>query len=470
MEIVTSKVSVYEVELDLRSWDSIDSTQVPGFCRALSDTIISLKEHKCMSGQAGGFLNELHKGTNFAHVIEHVLLELIHLADPDKQVYTGWTREKEDRTYVIHYSAPDFLTGRLAAILGVDLVKRLIQGDRVDVNHYIELLKEPSRYFTREDSQETSLVEPASAIPEIEQASQAAGLSMTSDASLSADQESTISEILADTGRHLSYVSELWRASFLEYAGNFGRAIIDKIELLNIDNFKSLLIQGDFQRFFRGIRNISHVVASYHIPVHFVIHSIWLYKNSLLGFVIEEHKEDREMLHRAVLSFENFFQVVLKNVSSGYSSEEPERSIKQLTELRQFRELKASRGLILAVDDDEITRRAFRDLLEYHGYRTILAEDGNQALEILSDKGDEIQLVILDLFMPGMAGRDVYTKMKELFPDLRILISSGYPIDSETDDLFSRESVAFISKPFKVEEFLDRVQSLLDSRPAAHTA
>jgi len=151
MEIITSKVSVYEIELDLKQWDKIQTNQVPGFQNALSNAITSLKEHKCMTGQMGGFLSELRKGTNFAHVIEHVILELIHLADPEKQVYTGWTRKKDGQTYIIHYNAPDFLTGRLAAILSVDLIKRLIKGEQVGLNYYIDLLKRPLNYFTQDD-------------------------------------------------------------------------------------------------------------------------------------------------------------------------------------------------------------------------------------------------------------------------------------------------------------------------------
>ena len=150
VEIISSRVSVYEIELDLDTWEKADTSQVPEFHDTLQDTISSLYNHKCMPGEEGGFLSEVEKGTNFAHVIEHVLLELIHLADPEKEIYSGWTRKTGGNKYVIHYSAPDFLTGRIAAILSIDLVKRLIQGEKPDMDKCINILREPVNYFTHE--------------------------------------------------------------------------------------------------------------------------------------------------------------------------------------------------------------------------------------------------------------------------------------------------------------------------------
>lgn len=467
MEIVTSRVSVYEIELDLQKWDVADSAAVPGFYNALDEAIPSISEHKCMSGQAGGFLAELRKGTNFAHVIEHVLLEMIHLADPERQVYTGWTRDTGDMTYIIHYSAPDFLTGRLAAILGVDLVKRLIQGEKVALDHYISLLKDPSSYFSQDEPEAGGLIggrEPTSVIQEFQESPTPE--TTVAETTLTDHQRANICDILTHTSKHMNYIVEMWRRSFIEYAGNFGKAIIDKIELANMDKFLGLLLSNKFESFFRGIKNASHVIGTYRIPLHFPVHSIWLYKNHLLAFVIEEYKDRSDFLHQAIQDFEDFFQVVLYNVSKGYAMEEPAGGMPHLSELTEFRELRKRSGLILAVDDDEITRRAFRDLLEYHGHHVIMAEGGAQALQILYEKGDEISLVILDLFMPGMDGMEAYRRIKELKPALKILVSSGYPIDDKTGKLLSAEMVHFISKPFKVEEFLSLVESMLGSEPA----
>lgn len=465
MEIITSRVSVYEIELDLKKWDKTQTNQVPSFYNALSNAITSIKEHKCMSGLIGGFLVELRNGTNFAHVIEHVILELIHLADPEQKIYTGWTRKKSDQTYIIHYSAPDFLAGRLAAILGVDLVKRLINEERVDINYYIDLLKQPLKYFTQDNPLSASLAdlsEPISIIQEIDNVSES-DENLDSSVSMTDQQMSNVKSILTQIKKHLNFIVEVWRKSFLEYSGNFGRSIIDKIELINIEKFIDLLVSGDFQGFFRGVKGASQVIGAYRIPINFTVHSIWLYKNKLLNFLIEEFEDDKKFLHQVVNDFEVFYQVILQNVMEGFSTRATREGIENLGELKEFREIRERKGCILVVDDDEMSRRAFRDILEYQGHKTILAQDGAKALELLAEKDDEVSLIILDVFMPGMSGEEVYSRIKNIRPEAKVLISSGYPIDRETQGMFSQEPVSFIGKPFKVKDFLAKVQSLLDS-------
>ena len=458
MEIITSKVSVYEVEVDLKQWEKVDSNQVPGFYQALSQTIESIKEHKCMSGEPGGFLTELRNGTNFAHVIEHVILELIHLVDPQKEIYSGWTREKGDSIYVIHYGAPDFLTGRLAAILAVDLVKQLIEGKHVDLNHYLKLLKDPVKYYTADErlsAKAHGFVEPVSVIEEIEGGSRSETETRPS-LILSDSQIENLKAMLTGARDHLPKIDQLWRKSFIEYCGNFGWAIVDKIELVNIDKFMDFIAAGDFRSFFRGVRNVSHLLKSYRIPIHFVIHSIWLYKNSLFDFAVAEQKHDKHLLHRAIQDVEDFYQVIYQHASEGYSAQPLPESVRYLN---RFKEVSRGKIRVLVVDDDEMARTVFRDVLEYHGYQTVLAENGEQAIEILSDPRSDIALIVLDLLMPGLSGKDVYEATRKMHPSMNVVVSSGYPIDSDLHKLFTGENVSFVSKPFSLEEFLAKIRS-----------
>ncbi|MCK4574312.1 MAG: response regulator, partial [candidate division Zixibacteria bacterium] len=149
-------------------------------------------------------------------------------------------------------------------------------------------------------------------------------------------------------------------------------------------------------------------------------------------------------------------------VSQGFRGEASLGGIQSLVELKEFREVKERKGCILVVDDDEVTRRAFGDTLEYHGYRALITENGEQALQALQDNADEISLVILDLFMPDMSGREVYQQISRLRPDMKVLISSGYPLDSDIQQLLTGDRVDFIGKPFKVEEFLSKIRSISD--------
>jgi CheY-like chemotaxis protein len=127
--------------------------------------------------------------------------------------------------------------------------------------------------------------------------------------------------------------------------------------------------------------------------------------------------------------------------------------------VNRFREVGKGKVRVLVVDDDEMIRTVFRDILGYHGYQAILAEDGNKALEILSDPRNDIALVVLDLIMPGLSGMEVYTSIRKVRPDIEIVISSGYPIDDETRDFLTGDHVAFVSKPFSVDEFMDKIQA-----------
>ncbi|MBI2877483.1 MAG: hypothetical protein HYY20_11425 [Candidatus Tectomicrobia bacterium] len=150
MEILSSKISVYEIELRLGSLEGRDSREFPDFIRALVETLPSLFKHKCVFGQEGGFVEELRRGTDFAHILEHVILELEHLADPDGVVYSGWTRQSRNTAgnkipglYAIHYETRDPLTGHLAAILALRMITSLLHRQKVDREVFLAKLRNP---------------------------------------------------------------------------------------------------------------------------------------------------------------------------------------------------------------------------------------------------------------------------------------------------------------------------------------
>ncbi len=465
MEILRSKVSVYEVELDLRHWDSADTLAVPQFGSRLFGIIPSLMSHKCMSGKVGGFYREVGRGTGFAHVIEHVILELISLVDPDGPDYTGWTREVNGRgTHIIHYGAPDFMVGRLGAVLAVDLVKRLIAGKEVDMPGYLKMLEDPAQYFARGDQDpevRADLVEPASVIHEIERR-RSDPWPRGPKVVLSEAQLANIGAIVSAVSRHLETVSWSWRGAFLEYGGRFAEMISDKVGAINLDRFAPLLIRGDYDGFERALRRSGQMVGSYRIPAHFVIHSVWLYKNKLLEYIIEEFRYNTTTLHRAVGDMDRFFQFILQTISSGFAEGHPEDRASPFDELREFRELKKTGGDILVVDDDEMVRRACRDVFRYQGYGVLLAENGAQALSVLLDKGERIAMVLLDMMLPDMAGEEIITTIGRLYPEMRILLMSGYTADDMGIERICRErQVAFIGKPFTMSALGEKVEALL---------
>jgi len=460
MEIVTSRISVYEIELDLSDWEYATSDQTPLFYQNLSQTIPSVKNHKCMSGKTGGFLEEVRNGTDFAHVIEHVILELISLSHPGDEPYTGWTKKLETFSFLVHYNAPDFLTARIVALLSVEIVKKLIKNQSVNINVYIDILKNPFQYFSQEEyfSENFKIAKPPS-VREDHVTSREDILCIE----ISETQKEHITTILEHIKKHINYIVDSWRNAFIDYCGQFGRSIIGKMELINIDKFIDLIINQDYIRFFRSIRNISQFLYSYKIPDHFITHSIWLYKNRLLTYIMEEYKDEREILNHAIKDFESFFQTVLFNVSEGFTQAEQNNFFREYKELREFRELKEGQGYVLIIDDDRVVRQASRDFMEYHGFKVILAEDGKQGLEILIENKEEISTVILDLVLPDVSGPKVFSTIRSIDSKMRVLVISGYPMDNETQKLFNEGPVAFIQKPFKAGELVKKVQDLSDS-------
>ena len=117
---------------------------------------------------------------------------------------------------------------------------------------------------------------------------------------------------------------------------------------------------------------------------------------------------------------------------------------------------------ILLVDDESIILQVGRRLLKELGYRVFIANNGKSAMKILSACKDDIDLVILDLVMPEMNGREVYTRMKQIKPDLHVLLASGYSIDWQARELIEEGCHGFIQKPFKFNELSGQIRDVLE--------
>ena len=121
-------------------------------------------------------------------------------------------------------------------------------------------------------------------------------------------------------------------------------------------------------------------------------------------------------------------------------------------------------GTVLLVDDEEVILEIGKDLLEAIGYRVLLAGDGKEAVEVYEKNHDVIDIVILDMVMPNMGGGDAYDCMKEINPDIKVLLSSGYSIDGEATEILERGCDGFIQKPFRVNELAEKIKEILEKK------
>jgi two-component system, cell cycle sensor histidine kinase and response regulator CckA len=121
---------------------------------------------------------------------------------------------------------------------------------------------------------------------------------------------------------------------------------------------------------------------------------------------------------------------------------------------------------ILLVDDEETIRDVGRDLLESVGYQVITAGTGQDALEIYRARGDSIALVILDLIMPEMGGKECLEELIKIDPEVRTLICSGHSPNGAAKTALKTGAKGFIGKPYNSTEMLSGIRKILDSNQA----
>jgi CheY-like chemotaxis protein len=123
---------------------------------------------------------------------------------------------------------------------------------------------------------------------------------------------------------------------------------------------------------------------------------------------------------------------------------------------------------VLLVDDEDMIRDLGRSALEAAGYHVLEAQDGVDAVDLFRREYSRIDLVVLDLTMPRLSGRDAFRSMAEIAPGARVLFSTGY----STDDLSDvTGAVGMLSKPYRPQDLVSAVQrALADDGPSKGTA
>lgn len=118
-------------------------------------------------------------------------------------------------------------------------------------------------------------------------------------------------------------------------------------------------------------------------------------------------------------------------------------------------------GHILLVDDEETVRSFIGKTLEKLGYRVTLCPDGASAVELFKEHHDEIDLVILDIIMPGLDGNETMAILKTIDPAVRVLIESGYATDKTVSECMQKGALGFLAKPCQIEDLAKAVASCM---------
>jgi len=118
---------------------------------------------------------------------------------------------------------------------------------------------------------------------------------------------------------------------------------------------------------------------------------------------------------------------------------------------------------LLLAEDDAMTRKLSRLILENSGYRVFEAADGEEAVAQFIAHKDEIRLVLMDVIMPRMNGKEAYKRMEQIKPGIKVIFISGYTADIFQKEEIFKEGINFLSKPLMHKELFVAVRNLLDS-------
>jgi len=127
-------------------------------------------------------------------------------------------------------------------------------------------------------------------------------------------------------------------------------------------------------------------------------------------------------------------------------------------------EVKSASGgkeTILLIDDEEMVLETSAMMLEKLGYTVFPTDSGKTALDIYKQEKDTIDMVILDMIMPDVSGNETYDALKKADSDVKVLLSSGYSIDGQANEILKRGCNGFIQKPFTMDGLSIKIQEVL---------
>ena len=128
---------------------------------------------------------------------------------------------------------------------------------------------------------------------------------------------------------------------------------------------------------------------------------------------------------------------------------------------------KGGHETILFAEDESSVRVTTKELLEEFGYTVIAAVDGEDAVSLFRENKDAVRLLLLDVIMPKMNGKEAYEKIKSMCPDIKTIFMSGYSADILQSRFLFEDGLHYIAKPVSPVELLNTIRKVLDTRSQA---
>jgi PAS domain S-box-containing protein len=119
---------------------------------------------------------------------------------------------------------------------------------------------------------------------------------------------------------------------------------------------------------------------------------------------------------------------------------------------------------VLLVDDEESILDVCKEILNILGYNVLSASNGKDALKIYEMNKGRIDLVMLDMIMPGLSGGDTYDALKLIDPEVKVMLSTGYSVSEQAKKIMDKGCQALIQKPFLINDLSQKIKEVLDSK------
>jgi Response regulator containing CheY-like receiver, AAA-type ATPase, and DNA-binding domains len=128
---------------------------------------------------------------------------------------------------------------------------------------------------------------------------------------------------------------------------------------------------------------------------------------------------------------------------------------------KEFRVLKKY-DTVLVVEDDDSLRDLLKSMLEAHDFKVLTAFDGINAIEVFTQNKDTIGVVLSDLGLPGLGGWDAFLRMKEINPEIKGILASGYFHPGVKEEIIKSGAENFIQKPYNTSDIVAMLHRILE--------
>jgi CheY-like chemotaxis protein len=149
---------------------------------------------------------------------------------------------------------------------------------------------------------------------------------------------------------------------------------------------------------------------------------------------------------------------------------EPARDTHDILVPASTGEVGSVHGTVLVVEDEDALRVAVSRILRKRGFSVVEASDGRTGLDLFLANEREIDVVLLDLTLPGMTGRDVFEELRRVRLDVKVIITTAYSQDSALKAMGGQQPWLYVRKPYQLSELVDLLRKACQARSGGYTA